>query len=92
MNMAKHSLFANLAEAWRKSRYLAAFVSKLSGAETEAAETQVYLEVALRHRYITSEIFDNLDDACDTVLGQIVAMIDHADRWIIKPRRNIRNG
>src|SRR6266446_6221085 len=81
---SSRSVCANLAEAWRKRRYLAAFVSKLNDAETEAAETQVHLEVALRHRYITSETFENLDDACDKVLGQIVGMIDHADRWIIK--------
>jgi four helix bundle protein len=88
---SSRSVCANLAEAWRKRRYLAAFVSKLNDAETEAAETQVHLDVALRHRYITPEIFDHLDDACDKVLGQIVTIIDHADRWIIKPRRNIRN-
>ena len=35
------SACANLAEAWRKRRYAAAFVSKLSDGETEAAETQV---------------------------------------------------
>jgi four helix bundle protein len=89
---SSRSVCANLAEAWRKRSYLAAFVSKLNDAETEAAETQLHLEVALRHRYITSEIFENLDDACDKVLGQIVSMIDHADRWIIKPRRQISNG
>jgi four helix bundle protein len=89
---SSRSVCANLAEAWRKRRYLAAFVSKLNDAETEAAETQVHLEVALRHRYITWEIFENLDDDCDKVLGQIVSMIDHADRWIIKPRRQISNG
>ena len=34
------SVCANLAEAWRKRRYQAAFVSKLNDAETEASETQ----------------------------------------------------
>jgi four helix bundle protein len=88
---SSRSVCANLAEAWRKRRYLAAFVSKLDDAETEAAETQVHLEIALRHRYITSEMFARLDDACDKIVGQIVKMIDHADRWIVKPRRNIPN-
>jgi four helix bundle protein len=88
---SSRSVCANLAEAWRKRRYLAAFVSKLNDAETEAAETQVHLEIALRHRYITSEMFARLDDACDKIVGQIVKMIDHADRWIVKPRRNIPN-
>jgi len=38
---SSRSVCANLAEAWRKRRYQAAFVSKLSDAEAEAAETQV---------------------------------------------------
>ena len=36
------SVCANLAEAWRKRRYLAAFISKLNDAETESAETEVH--------------------------------------------------
>ena len=42
---SSRSVCANLAEAWRKRRYLAAFVSKLNDAETEATETQVHLEI-----------------------------------------------
>jgi len=38
------SVCANIAEAWRKRRYKAAFISKLSDAEGKAAETQVHLE------------------------------------------------
>jgi four helix bundle protein len=86
---SSRSVCANLTEAWRKRRYLAAFVSKLNDAETEATETQVHLEIAFRHRYITSETFARLDDGCDKIVGQIVKMIDQADRWIVKPRRNI---
>jgi four helix bundle protein len=46
---SSRSVCANIAEGWRKRRYEAAFVSKLSDAETEAAETQVHVEFALRH-------------------------------------------
>jgi four helix bundle protein len=88
---SSRSVCANLAEAWQKRRYLAAFVSKLNDAETEAAETQVHLEIALRHRYITADTFKRLDDACDKIIGQIVKMIDHADRWVLKPRQRISN-
>ena len=37
---SSRSVCANVAEAWRKRRYQAAFISKLSDSETEAAETQ----------------------------------------------------
>ena len=36
---SSRSVCANLAEAWRKRRYRAAFVAKLSDCEAEAAET-----------------------------------------------------
>jgi four helix bundle protein len=48
---SSRSVCTNIAEAWRKRRYEAAFVSKLSDAETEAAETQVWSEVAFRCGY-----------------------------------------
>src|SRR5688572_7469304 len=52
---SSRSVCANLAEAWRKRRYEAAFVSKLSDAETEAAEIQVWLEFAVDCGYVDAE-------------------------------------
>jgi four helix bundle protein len=83
---SSRSICANLAEAWRKRRYEAAFVSKLNDAETEAAETQVHLEIAFRHEYIDGETFEQDDDVCDKIISQIVKMIDRADLWVIKPK------
>src|SRR5438034_1126839 len=52
LRRASRSVCANIAEAWRKRRYEAAFVSKLSDADTEAAETEVWLSFALHHGYL----------------------------------------
>ena len=41
---SSRSVSANIAEAWRKRRYEAAFVAKLNDAEGEAAETQTWIE------------------------------------------------
>ena len=82
---SSRSICANIAEAWRKRRYEAAFVSKLNDSETEGSETQVHLEIAFNHGYIDRQTFDALDDKCDKIISQIVKMIDQADRWIIKP-------
>ena len=54
---SSRSVCGNIAEAWRKRRYQAAFVAKLSDAEGEAAEAQVYLEFAFCHRYIAEAEF-----------------------------------
>jgi len=41
---SSRSVCANIAEAWRKRRYPAAFINKLNNAEAEATETQVWLD------------------------------------------------
>lgn len=83
---SSRSVCANLAEAWRKRRYKAAFISKLSDAETEAAETQVHAEVAFRSGYLTEAQFHEVDEAYEHILGQIVKMIDQPEKWLIRPR------
>jgi four helix bundle protein len=83
---SSRSVCTNLAEAWRKRRYRAAFVAKLSDSETEAAETQVSLEIALRCHYCDEKTFREIDQSYEQVLGQIVKMADQSEKWLIKPR------
>ena len=83
---SSRSVCANIAEAWRKRRYEAAFISKLSDAETEAAETQVGLEFALHCRYIDESTFADLDDTYEGVIASLVHMMNHPKDWIIGPR------
>src|SRR4051795_11098454 len=72
---SSRSVSANIAEAWRKRRYEAAFISKLSDAVTEAAETQVHAEFAFHHGYLSREEFLKVDDAYEKIIGQLVKMI-----------------
>ena len=81
---SSRSVCANIAEAWRKRRYEAAFVSKLSDAETEAAETQVHAEFAFRHGYLSQDEFLKVDDAYEKIIGQLVKMIDQPQKWLIR--------
>jgi four helix bundle protein len=83
---SSRSVNANLAEAWRKRRYEGAFVSKLSDAETEAAETQVWIEFAVRCGYWNRADARALYREYDRAIGTIVGMINNADTWIIAPR------
>lgn len=83
---SSRSVCTNLAEAWRKRRYEAAFIAKLSDSETEAAETQVHAEVAWRCGYIKEATFKEIDEAYDHILGQLVKMADQPEKWLIRPR------
>ena len=72
---------ANIAEAWRKRRYEAAFVSKLSDADAEAAETEVWLDFALRFRFIQPKEHAELKDIYDHVCRQLSLMMSNASSW-----------
>lgn len=80
---SSRSVCANMAEAWRKRRYQAAFISKLSDAEAEAAETQTWIEFAVRCEYIDRTKATGLYQDYEEVLRMLVAMIAHPECWII---------
>ncbi|PSO75986.1 MAG: four helix bundle protein [Cyanobacteria bacterium QS_4_48_99] len=86
---SSRSVAANIAEFWKKRRYPAAFVSKLNDAESEVAETQTWIEIALRYGYLAREESSYLDQRCDEVSGQLVAMISHPEQWTIKPYSSV---
>src|SRR5437870_2716566 len=76
---SSRSVCANLAEAWRKRRYEAAFIAKLSDAESEANETQVWLEFAVKCNYLSRDRAETLYCAYDEVLRTLVGMITHPE-------------
>jgi four helix bundle protein len=78
---SSRSVCANVAEAWRKRRYVAHFVNKLSDADTEAAETQVWLDFALRCGYLGQEDHGQLYRVYDGVGGGLVKMMAGAETW-----------
>ena len=84
MRRASRSVCANISEGWRKRRYRAAFIAKLSDAESEACETQVWIEFAKRCGYLENAICEELDERYDQIMAQIVKMINDADKWLIK--------
>lgn len=83
---SSRSVPANISESWRKRRYEKAFVAKLSDAETEASETQVWLDFACRCGYISGEKQNGLDSKYEVILSQIVKMIDNPGKWVIKTK------
>ena len=78
---SSRSVCTNMAEAWRKRRYEAAFVSKLSDSDGEAAETEVHLAFALRCGYLPPDKHAALMDHYDHICRQIRKMMDDAASW-----------
>lgn len=88
---SSRSVCANLAEAWRKRRYEAAFVAKISDAEGEAAETQTWIEFAVKCGYIEREKAKELFLVYDEILGMLVSMIANSSRWSLPAQRKPNN-
>lgn len=83
---SSRSVCANIAEAFRKRRYEKHFVAKLSDSEAEGAETQVWLEFALAHSYISQDIFGKLFDKYEHVISMLVKMQGNSKQWTFKER------
>jgi four helix bundle protein len=83
---SSRSVCANLAEAWRKRRYEAAFIAKLNDCEAEAAETQIWIEFAVKCNYLERETASKLCTMYDEILGTFVGMINHPETWVLKKK------
>ncbi|MBI3652140.1 MAG: four helix bundle protein [Acidobacteria bacterium] len=88
---SSRSVCANLAETWRKRRYEAAFVSKLNDSEAEAAETQTWLDFAVRGDYLTPEIGRALFKIYDEIIAIFVVMINNPADWVLPSGLRGRN-
>lgn len=76
---------ANLAEAWRLRRYEAAFASKLADCEREAAETQTWLEFAVRCEYLSRDEAADLYQTYHAILATLVGIRTHPETWLLSP-------
>ena len=87
MRRSSRSVCANFAEAWRKRRYEAAFVAKLNDCEAEAAETQTWIEFAVKCNYLNVEAGRELYGTYNQILAGLVNMINNPSPWLINRAR-----
>ena len=85
---SSRSVCANMAEAWRKRRYEAAFIAKLNDCEAEAAETQTWIEFTVKCNYLDIETGRKLYANYNQVLSGLVTMINHPSRWLMNHKNH----
>ena len=78
---SSRSVCANLAEGFRKRQYPNHFVSKLSDADAEATETQVWLDFALDCGYMSQASYDTLSSQYTQVGKMLGGMIAHPEKF-----------
>ncbi|MGC9337187.1 MAG: four helix bundle protein [Candidatus Cloacimonadia bacterium] len=84
---SSRSVCSNISEAWRKRRYQAAFICKLNDSESEASETQTWIEFSVKCGYISTEIGTELFKTYDKIIGKLVNMIKNPDPWMLPIRK-----
>ncbi len=80
---SSRSIGANLAEAWKKRKYPAHFVSKLTDSDCEQAETVHWLNTAFACGYITKDIYGEFVLNCERIGRMIGVMIRDVDKWCV---------
>ena len=62
------------------------FVNKMNEAEGEAAKTQVWLEYAVKCKYLSRDDATRLHQKYDEILGKLIRMGNNPDKWVLKTR------
>jgi four helix bundle protein len=81
---SSRSVCSNIAEAWRKRRYIAVFKNKITDAMQEASETQTWLEFSLACKYINKNLFDELDQEYEIIISMLSSMEINASKFCYK--------
>lgn len=85
---SSRSVCASIAEAYRKRRYEAHFISKTSDADMENSETQVWLQFALECNYLSRIIFDELMNLSEEIGKLLNHMIENPKSYLKNADKN----
>ena len=80
---SSRSVGANISEAWKKRRYPAHFVSKLTDADGEQSETCHWLRTSVSCNYLTADEGTTLAAEYGHVSGMMNKMMHDSARWCI---------
>ena len=86
MHRSSRSVSGQIAEAWRRRKYEAAFVNKMNEAEGEAAETQAWLEYSVKCEYMTREDGVRLHKMYDQIIGKLINIGNNPLKWVLKTK------
>lgn len=78
---SSRSVCSNIGEGYRKRLYPAHFVSKMTDADMENTETQVWLDFALECRYIIEAEFEEYNKRCEEIGRLLNHMINNPEKY-----------
>ena len=88
---SSRSVCASIGEAYRKRQYPAHFASKSSDADAENSETRVWLDIAKACKYITDEVWSDLEDKAAEVGKLLNHMIENPEKYQTRRMKESKN-
>jgi len=79
---SSRSVCTNIAEAYRKRRYPAHFISKTSDADMENSETQVWIDFSFSCNYISDKERQDLTSRSEEIGRLLGHMIDNPEKYL----------
>ena len=86
---ASRSVCTNIGEAYRKRRYSAHFVSKLTDADAEATETMIWLDFSLSCGYLDTKDHTELSVEYDQIGKMAGSMISAPEKFCYRDRKSV---
>jgi four helix bundle protein len=78
---SSRSVCSSIGEGYRKRLYPAHFVTKISDADMENSETQVWLDFAIACEYITRDVYCDLTNKSEEVGRMLNHMIENPEKY-----------
>ena len=78
---SSRSVCTNLAEAYRKKRYPAHFISKITDSDSESSETSARFDFALACKYITKQKHEMMNLRNEDIGRLLNHMINNPDKY-----------
>jgi four helix bundle protein len=84
---SSRSVCANFGEAYRRRRYKAHMVAKLTDSDSENTETQVHLDIAVACEYLTAAEATPLLALSEEVGLMLNSLIENPEKLLLKPKK-----
>jgi four helix bundle protein len=78
---SSRSVCSNLAEAWKKRKYIAVFKNKLTDSMQEASETQSWFDFCLACEFINKDLFSEIDEEYEEIISMLNSMEKKAEKF-----------
>jgi four helix bundle protein len=83
---SSRAIASNIGEAYRKRQYPAYFVSKISDADMEATETQIWMDYALECEYINKQEYTQIIEKLSEIGRMLYHMMSYPEKYCVKPK------